>query len=275
MSARVLLTFAVLLAGCTKASDDTLRLYVFDCGRLQFDSVEALGVSDDETDVRELLVSCYVIDHPDGRMLFDGGLPASMLEPDGWTEMDGGWRMRQVSSLADHLAILGLGLQDIDLAAFSHFHFDHIGVANDLPETHLLVQQIQLEEAFGDSVQSSFDPTLYDRFPREHLQIIDGDHDVFGDGRVRILATPGHTAGHQSLYVRLKNTGPVLLSGDLFIMKAGRSSKRVPGFNRDSTLTVESMNRVESLLEQEGGVLWIGHDLENYERLKHPPLFMD
>ena len=267
---------AGLVVGCGSEAPSTLRLFVFDCGRLQFDSVAGFGLSDDDTDVRDLVVSCYLIEHPDGRVLFDGGLPPSMLEPDGWTEMDGGWRMRQDKPLFSQLEEIGLTLSDIDYAVFSHFHFDHIGIANDLQETRLFIQRAEFDQAFADSlVPGYFDPTVYDRFPRENIEVIEGDHDIFGDGRVQILSTPGHTLGHQSLLVKLENTGPVILSGDLHIMAVGRSKRAVAPFNLDSTLTVASMNRVEELLQDNGGELWIGHDLATYERLKHPPLFMD
>ena len=98
------------------------------------------------------------------------------------------------------------------------------------------------------------------------------DHDVFGDGRVRIISAPGHTPGHQVLYVDLEEEGPVILSGDLYHFRASHMGRRVPTFNFDSATTVASMDRVDALLAELGAELWIEHDLARYrEHANHLP----
>jgi glyoxylase-like metal-dependent hydrolase (beta-lactamase superfamily II) len=105
--------------------------------------------------------------------------------------------------------------------------------------------------------------------------MLDGDHDVFGDGSVRIIYTPGHTPGHQALLVNLSNTGPVILSGDLFHFRANRRLRRAPTFNYDPVMTLESMDRIEALIKETDAALWIEHDKALADTLRKAPEFYD
>lgn len=253
----------------------SVRLYVFDCGRLRFDSVEGFGVSNEETDVRELSVPCYMIEHERGRLLWNAGLPSSLAETEGWTEPEApGMRVRLDRTLGDQLAALGLDLGLFDYVAFSHMHFDHVGAANEVEGATLLIQRPEYEAAFADSVTvPGFDPSLYAGLRDLERVMLDGDHDVFGDGRVRIISAPGHTPGHQVLFVDLEETGPIVLSGDLYHLRMSRAGRRVPPFNVDQAATLASMDRVEAFLEEAGAELWIEHDLARFETLRRAPQY--
>ena len=271
-----IIIFTLLITGCNPDPEAkaSLKLFVFDCGRLNYDSVEPLGVSDHETEVRDLIVPCYVIEHKKGRLLWEGGLASSLIDVDGWKEMDGGWRMRLDRTFEEQITELGLSMRDFDYVSFSHFHFDHVGIANELEGATLIIQQREYEAAFADSITvPGFNPALYDNFRESKKIISEGGYDVFGDGRVRLIPAPGHTSGHQVLYVDLSETGPVVLSGDLYIFRIGREERRVPPFNADSTQTLESMDRIEAFLEESGATLWIGHELAQFNRLKKPPQY--
>jgi len=148
--------------------------------------------------------------------------------------------------------------------------------ANQLTGAQLIIQKAQYETAFADTVTTpGFSPELYDQFTTSEMLIVDGEHDVFGDGRVRLIPAPGHTLGHQVLFVDLAETGPVVLSGDLHILRFGHENRRVPSFNADSTQSVESMERIDAFLEESGSALWIGHELARFNELKKPPLYQD
>lgn len=258
-------------AGSEPAAGE-LRLYVFDCGRIQLQSVKMFGLADDETDVRELAVPCYVIEHPRGRMLWDGGLPSAIATTPGWQQDGGGGATRLDRTLPQQLAAMDLGMDAFDYVAFSHMHFDHVGVANELRGGTLLIQRAEHDATFGGGTASpGFDPKLYEGLRTARAQILDGDHDVFGDGAVRIIAAPGHTPGHQVLFVRLGETGPIVLSGDLYHFAVSRERRRVPPFNTNAGQTTASMGRVERLLEETGATLWIEHELAHFERLKRAP----
>lgn len=278
--AGVLFCALLLLSGCT--SDDApgpgqlaaLKLYVFDCGMLRFDSIEDFSIADDETEVRDLIVPCYMVEHEKGRLLWDGGLPSATAETDGW--QGEGILIRLDRTLDEQLADIGLDMSSFDFMAFSHMHFDHVGVANEVDGAILIIQSAEYDAAFADPVtMPGADPSLYDKLKNVDRVLIVGDHDVFGDGRVRIISAPGHTPGHQVLFIDLANTGPVVLSGDLYHFAISRAEKRVPQFNTDRGATLESMDRVEALLVQTGAELWIEHELANFEQLKKSPSHYD
>ena len=263
-----------LAGGAEEKAQSALKLFVFDCGRLNYDSVEGFGITNEETQVRDLIVPCYVIEHEKGRLLWEGGLPSSLAEVDGWKEMGGGWRMRLDRTFKEQLADLDLGMDDFDFMAFSHFHFDHVGVANEVRGAKLIIQKPEYEAAFAEKVTvPGFDPPLYEKLREAEHIMIEGEHDVFGDGRVRLIPAPGHTPGHQVLFLDLEETGPIVLSGDLYHFRISRKMKRVPTFNVDAALSLQSIDFVEDFLKKTGAELWIEHDLARFEQLKKLPLF--
>jgi glyoxylase-like metal-dependent hydrolase (beta-lactamase superfamily II) len=106
--------------------------------------------------------------------------------------------------------------------------------------------------------------------------IIEGEeHDVFGDGTVVIKSAPGHTPGHQILYLKLANTGPVVLSGDLYHFPEARELKRVPTFDYDQKMTPASRDKAEAFLAESGAKLWIQHDSALISSLKKSPEYYD
>jgi glyoxylase-like metal-dependent hydrolase (beta-lactamase superfamily II) len=276
----ILLCSLLALGGCSdgnlpqQESLSTLKLYVFDCGMIRLESVEAFSVSSDETDVRDMSVPCYVIEHEKGRLLWDGGLPSTTADTDGW--QGEGMLLRLDRAFADQLADIDLSMSSFDLMAFSHMHFDHVGVANEVRGAKLVIQRAEYDAAFADPVTlPGADPSLYNKLQDAEQLFIVGDHDVFGDGRVRIISAPGHTPGHQVLFIDLANTGPIVLSGDLYHFALSRKDRRVPSFNVDADATLASMDRVEKFLEEEGATLWIEHELALFSQLKKSPQYYD
>jgi glyoxylase-like metal-dependent hydrolase (beta-lactamase superfamily II) len=276
----LLLSILLTIGGCQPdASPDadwesSLKLFVFNCGMLRFNSIESFSVSNDETDVRDLIVPCYVVEHEKGRLLWDGGLPSKTAEIDGWQVE--GMLSRLDSTLSEQLQDIGLDMNSFDFAAYSHMHFDHVGVANEVIGATLIIQKKEYEAAFADEVTvPGFDPNLYNSLKDAERIVIDGDHDVFGDGRVRIISAPGHTPGHQVLFIDLENSGPIVLSGDLYHFAISREDMRVPTFNVDRELTLESMNRVEALVAETGASFWIEHELAFFEQLNKAPAYYD
>jgi len=241
---------------------------------LRFESIESFSISDDETDIRDLIVPCYVVEHEEGRLLWDGGLPSSTADVEGW--QGEGMLSRLDKTLSQQLPGIGLDMSSFDYVAFSHMHFDHVGVANEVDGATLIIQKTEYDAAFADEVTvPGVIPTLYDNMKDAERILIAGDHDVFGDGRVRIISAPGHTPGHQVLFIDLANTGPVVLSGDLYHFAITRQERRVPEFNVDREMTLASMDRVEALVEETGATLWIEHELELFELLNKAPSYYD
>ena len=255
-------------------TDAGVRLYVFNCGDFLFPSVQNFGVGDNETTVRELVVPCYVIEHPKGTLLWDGGLPSAVADMPGWQRNpESGTQFRLQRTLQDQLLGMDLDfdLTSIDLAAFSHIHYDHVGVANELTNATWLVQRGDYDVVANDAAVPAYDPALLADIRKRPTQVLDGDFDVFGDGTVRLIAATGHTPGHQVLYVELAEFGPLILSGDLYHFRISREQRRVPLFNVDKGLTLTAMDKVEAIVAATGATFWIEHDAALFQNLSLAP----
>lgn len=277
--------FLIVAAACGGPSGDVdvgaveetasagVRLYVFDCGWIDALDLSLFSLAPEDVPTTEMFVPCYVVEHPEGRLLFDAGLAPAVAESAEPVEIPG-MRMRLDRTLQDQLADIGLTVDAIDLVAFSHMHFDHTGHANLFAHATHLIQRTEHEAAFGEP-SPVFDQSLYAELEGSETVLLDGDHDVFGDGTVQLLSAPGHTPGHQVLLVDLERTGKVLLSGDLYHFAASRTKRSVPVFNHDEALTLASMDRIETVLEETGAALWIEHDMPQRLTLRLAPEFYE
>jgi len=271
--------YAVLLLACCSlaalpATAANVRLTVFDCGIIHVYDVRTFSLTNEETTVRELFVPCYLIEHPDGRLLWDAGLPLSMVGQ-GLIESPPDMAMAYETSLIDQLAELSLSPDDIDFAAYSHMHFDHVGAANAFSSAKLLIQDTEYQAAFVEKDNPYFQPDLYEELVDSEKEILSGDYDVFGDGSVVIISAPGHTPGHQVLLLKLDNFGPLILSGDLYHFRKSRELRRAPQFNVDAEQTFRSMDKVEALIKAEGATFWIEHDKALADTLDLAPAYYD
>lgn len=223
---------------------------------------------------REFSDHCYLIRHGDRLLLWDAGIADSIAaKPDGVSVAGGLLTLRVPRTLASQLEDLGLAPEDITDVAFSHFHADHVGNAGRFTRATHYIQKAEQAAAFGpDAAKFGYAPALYDALRANPTVVLEGDHDVFGDGSVVILSTPGHTPGHQSLLVRLRDTGAVVLSGDLVHFHENWVERRVPLRNADRDQTLASMERIAALLATENATLWINHDREQSATLPKAPV---
>ena len=265
--------FSASEAGPSRAVPTSVRLYVFDCGHLRIPDPGRFSLFPHEVSTLELSVPCYLIEHPDGTLLWDAGLSDSLAEGSPHTQANG-TVTTVTATLRAQLEELGYQPADITYLALSHLHYDHAGNANDFVASTWLVQRPEHEAAFGDA-QGFFDQALYAELENSETMLLDGDHDVFGDGTVVIKSAPGHTPGHQVLFVDLAETGGVVLSGDLYHFPENRTLKRVPTFNFDEAQTLASMDAVEDFLMESGARLWIEHDFAANALLDKSPAYYE
>lgn len=267
----------VALAACSPQSgtQGSLRLYVMDCGSIHLTDVAAFGLTNEETPVRDLFVPCYLVKHPGGLLLWDAGLDLAIVGK-GEVELQEGATMRYERSVIDQLAEIGYRPDDIDLIALSHLHFDHAGASNFFPGARLLIQDTEYQAGFVNYADNPvFNYDYYKELADNPMTILEGDHDVFGDGLVQIISAPGHTPGHQVLYLSLSETGRLVLSGDLYHFRFNRMHRRTPVFNTSAEETLASMDKVEALLKEKGATLWIQHDQARASQLKFAPDFYE
>ena len=261
------------------AGSDTTgpKLFVFDCGRIRLPNIEAFNLQETDTDVRELSAPCYVVDHAKGQLLWDAGLPSEVAAAEGWVVRPDGLANTLDETLASQMQRMSLGfdMDTLEYVAFSHIHWDHVGASNDVTSGTWLVQQGDYDAAHAEGNMSvpAVQPELLVGIKERPTQVLSGDHDVFGDGTVQLIAADGHTPGHQVLFVDLAETGPVVLSGDLYHFQFSRVNRAVPLFNVDAERTLQSIDKVEALVTMMGADLWLQHDASLFESQQKAPGF--
>ena len=251
------------------------RLYIFDCGHISFADLTPFSLELDEVATPELSVPCFLIEHERGTLMWDLGF-SDELYPEGETFTEGplaGAVITVANTLGGQLADIGYQPTDIDYFSMSHMHLDHSGNASLFRDSTWLARTAEVEYAFGMPEGIGWVPEVYEALRETDPVVIDGDHDVFGDATVVIKSAPGHTPGHQVLFIDLAETGPVVLSGDLYHFPESRELRRVPLFNFDEELSLASMDAVEAFLEQSAAQLWIEHDFAHNATLRKAPEF--
>ena len=263
------------------AGSDTTgpKLFVFDCGRIRLPNIEAFNLQETDTDVRELSAPCYVVDHAKGQLLWDAGLPSEVAAAEGWVVRPDGLANTLDETLASQMQRMSLGfdMDTLEYVAFSHIHWDHVGASNDVTSGKWLVQQGDYDAAHAEGNMSvpAVQPELLVGIKELLTQVLSGDHDVFGDGTVQLIAADGHTPGHQVLFVDLAETGPVVLSGDLYHFQFSRANRVVPLFNVDAERTLQSMDKVEALVAMTGADFWLQHDASLFDAQQKAPGFYE
>ena len=249
------------------------RLYVIDCGTLTYNRPEDYQLTRDEVADTNMAVPCYLVIHPRGILLFDTGLSDRLVGRPLWENVDGGYGQLRFTTLRGALADIGVTPADITYLALSHSHWDHVGNANDYAGSIWLAQKAELDFMFGKGANPAYLP-LYSALAHSRKEVFAGDHDVFGDGTVILKFTPGHTPGHQALYVKLARTGGVVLSGDLWHYAEERTLKRMPK-EEETTGTPASRESMERFLREKHAQLWIGHSTTVFRNLVKSPGWYD
>ena len=264
-----LASFVILVAGCggmqAQKTTGIERLYILNCGEGVAADVSRWSPGIDVGKPIALVDNCYLIKHAQGWILWDTGVDDAIAAlPGGQVPTDPkAIHWRRPKTLASQLEQLGVKPSDIKFVAISHSHPDHIGNVEMFPQAMLLVQKAEYEWPDAKNAR---------RFnPAHPVTKIEGDKDVFGDGSLTIISTPGHTPGHQSLLVKLPKTGALVLSGDAAHFKSNWDNRRVPSINFDKDMTLASMQRIADLLARENAQLWINHDKPQRDTLKMAP----
>jgi glyoxylase-like metal-dependent hydrolase (beta-lactamase superfamily II) len=253
-----------------------VRLFAFDCGE---GDVLDLGVFDIggayAGRTSRLVIPCFLVRHPQGDLVWDAGLPGSLAAtPEG--VVSGPFAIRLARTIESQLLDLGLAPEDIEYFSASHSHFDHVGDARVFAGATFIVSAAERAYMFRDEARANAEEfAAY--APLEAAETVEfaGDHDVFGDGAVEILSTPGHTPGHTVLKLRLANAGTVLLTGDLYHFREAREKRTIPTWNTDPDQTRASMDRFETIVADTGARVIIQHDPEDYAALPKPPEYLD
>lgn len=257
------------------------KLFRLDCGRSLANDESVWTPGENAGRSIEFSSTCWLIKHGSEWLLWDAGVPeAALNDPRGWSTLPKLIVYHLDKTLTDQLAEIGLKPSDIARVAISHTHGDHIGNVGLFPNSTILMQQaeyswINSPDGPNDNVNQLMALARKLLGTPKNLQLIDGDTDVFGDGSVTLVSTPGHTPGHQSLLVHLKKSGFIILSGDVVHLEENFKNDVVPSLNTDKAESIASMEKIRSLIATYHATLFINHDKKQTDQLKLLPAFYD
>jgi len=269
-----LLAALILASAAGAQAPKSLRLYVFEGGSLNIPDTSPYRLKKEDLATTYMSVACFLVVHPKGTLMWDAGaVPDSAIKPGG----SGVIRYATATkTLRSQLREVGYAPADITYLALSHFHWDHVGNANLFAGSTWLVTQAERDIMFSDPPSPRTEPQNYSALKNSKTVILtQSEYDVFGDGTVVIMAAPGHSPGHQVLFLKLPKTGPVMLSGDLYHYPEERKLKLVPTTEFNAEQTVASRAAVEAFLKKTGAQLWIQHDFNANAKLRKAPSFYE
>jgi glyoxylase-like metal-dependent hydrolase (beta-lactamase superfamily II) len=248
-----------------------LRIYALSCGSLEFDR----NLFFPESAAGERIVtpvSSYLIVHPQGKVLFDTGIHCDALS-DPMARLGKRvaslfeLRSKRGEDVVSQLALLGIRPDEIRYVVNSHFHFDHCGCNASFPRAAFLAQRAELAAARAE-------PRRYNAKDWDHAldyREIDGEHDLFGDGTLVLLPTPGHTPGHQSLWLRPGPGAQFVLTSDACYTQEHLEKRILPAAVHDAAQMTDSMQMLRGLRERQGVELLYGHDAGQWRAMPHAP----
>ena len=223
-----------------------VKLWRLDCGLFDIDNLEGRG--------RVLMpVSCYLIRHGDQLVLFDAGLGTRLL---GRPERQASQTLSLAKTLAAQLGEIGVDPADIQTLVVSHYHGDHHGQAATVGNARLLIGAGDAAALRGEDDKGALGPWLDGK---RTVDEISADRDLFGDGRVVVLFTPGHTPGHLAMLVKPGDKA-FILTGDLVHGRGQLATRKASGNHVDKVRGKAEIDRVIALAEREKAVIVVGHD---------------
>jgi N-acyl homoserine lactone hydrolase len=251
---------AALVAQPALAQTPDMSLTRLDCGtsnpptaaNQRFSDTYSLG------DLKiQLVYSCYLIKHGNDYLLWDTG--HAMTTPN----------VAPKVSLVDQLAQIKLTPEQIKYVAISHYHGDHIGQVGSFPKSTLLIGKGDWDVLTSPKPPEAANPATFANWIKSDGKVepVPLDKDVFGDGSVMMLYTPGHTPGHHSLLVKLPQMGAVFITGDLAHFRENYETNGVPTFNTDRAQTLASLERAKKIVAGAKATVIIQHDARDLDKL--------
>lgn len=247
-----------------------LQLYAMTCGWLTMPMQTIIGGEDGSI---KIPIPAYLIRHPKGTVLFDTGMslkaqqdPAEFLgDASAFIQV----HFANDEDIQSRLQLLDVDVGDIDMVINSHLHFDHAGGNAFIPDARILVQKDEWHAAHEpDFIESfAYQPEEYDL--GQDIVLINGAHDLFGDGSVTLIPTPGHTPGHQSLLIKTKQR-QILLAGDACYLRRTLEEMRLPAIVHDADQMLKSLQTLKKL-EAKGAEIFYGHDPEFWSAVPQAP----
>ncbi len=257
------------------------KLYRVDCGHSLANDESVWTPGENVGKSIEFSSTCWLIKHRNQWVLWDTGVPQSTLnDPKGWSTLPKLIVYHLDKTISGQLADIGLKINDINYVVLSHTHGDHIGNVGLFPDSKIVMQRaehswISYPDGTNDNVNQLKALARKLMGKPKDLQLVDGDTDLFGDGSVTLVSTPGHTPGSQSMLVHLKHSGFIILSGDVVHLESSFEKDIVPSLNTDKAASIASMEKVRRMIGTYHAKMFINHDKAQEDMLKLLPAFYD
>jgi N-acyl homoserine lactone hydrolase len=255
-----MLAAGALAAFVVPAQAADMALARLDCGTPQPPVVVNQRFSDTYAfgDLKvQFVFSCYIIKHDNDYLLWDTG--HAMTTPS----------VAPKVSIVDQLAKLDIKPEQVKYVGISHYHADHTGQVASFPNATLLIGAREWDAITAPKPAEGVNFKPFEHWIKNEGKVepLPLDKDVFGDGSVVVLRTPGHTPGHQSLLLKMPQMGTVIITGDAVHFRENWDSVGVPGFNYDRAQTVASVERLKKIAANTKATVIIQHDARDIEKL--------
>ena len=259
--------------------EEGMKLYMFQTGTLRT-RAKFIKMNQDDEDY-EIPVPWFLIKHPLGNVVIDGGnsVKVAIDKRKHWgSVVDVYDPIMDVSeNCVDQCRSVGVEPEDVKYVLQSHLHLDHTGAIGQFPNARHLAQQIEYDYAYnpdwfakGAYISDDFD------HPELDWQFLNGkysdNYDLFADGTITMIFTPGHSPGHQSFLIKLPNTGSVLLTIDAAYTVDHWDNKALPGLIHSASDVAASVAKLKKIAEQENAMVVTGHDPNQWNEFRKAPL---
>jgi N-acyl homoserine lactone hydrolase len=228
--------------------------------------MDRAGLVDGASGSLRIPIPAYLIEHGGLTILFDAGLPLELRDADSALSKELAPYFRcdlpVGASLAERLSAAGVAASDVDLIVLSHLHFDHVGGSSLVPGAELVMQRREWEAFVADVAGEQYATPLD---PQRPQRLLDGEWDVCGDGRVVVIPTYGHTAGHQSLRLVGDDRSELILSGDACYLRRSLDTRTLPPSFFDREAQLSAMGWLDER-ERAGAHLVFGHEPNQWPR---------
>jgi len=258
---------------------NAVQLYMFQTGTLRT-KLKYIKMNQGDGADYEIPVPWFFIRHPKGNLVIDGGNAAEVAidARRHWGQVIDAYspKMGRDENCVDQLKSIGVRADEITHVLQSHLHLDHTGAIGRFPNATHYVQRAEYDYAFnpdwfsaGAYIRSDFDK------PKLKWHFLEGektdDFDLFGDGTIRMIFTPGHAPGHQSFLINLQSTGPVLLCIDAAYTLDHWENRALPGLVTSSSDAAKSVKKLRAIADQTRALVVTGHDPDHWRTFKHAP----
>lgn len=258
--------------------ESDIQLYMFQTGTLRT-KTKYIKMNQGEDDF-EIPVPWFLIKHPKGNVVIDGGnaLEVAIDKRGHWGAAIDAYDpiMETQNTCVEQCRSVGVEPEDVRFVVQSHLHLDHSGAIGRFPNAQHIVQRVEYEYAFNPDwfSEGAYIRADFDR-PGLDWKFLGGEYtdnfDLFGDGVIRMIFTPGHSPGHQSFLINLPNTGPMLLTIDAAYTLDHWNNKALPGLVCSSVDAVHSVAKLHKIAEDTGAIVVTGHDPVHWKTFRKAP----